>query len=171
MPPLRKSRMEFLLLVLLLSLALAGGQAHPPQQQPSSQVLASAARMEQLMEQCGYTYTKHAPNLWTIGFTGRALGKFKVIVINVEVEKSALVGVVLAQMQGREPSPELMRKLLKANHDRDYIKTFIDDHGDIGIRIERRMRVLDAEEFRANVNQLVRVADQIYAEIQPLLPE
>lgn len=169
MSPLRKSRMEFLLLVLLLSLALAGGQAHPSQEQLSPQLLASAAHMEQLMEECSYTYTKHAPNVWTISFPGRALGEFKVIVTNTE--NAALVGVVLVRMQGREPAPELMRKLLKANHDRDYIKTFIDDDGDIGIRIESRMRVLDAEEFRANVNQVVRVADQVYAEIQPLLPE
>lgn len=167
MPTLRKTRVSFVILALSLSCALLSTGAAAAQEELSPQTQASAQRLVQLMNECGYTYTQVAPNVWTIPSSGRTLGQFKVLV--VAAEDTSLVGVVLVQMHGRPFSPELMRKLLDANHTYDYVKTFIDSDGDIGIRIERRVRILDAEEFRANVRQLSRASDEIYAEIQPLL--
>ncbi|MGE0129140.1 MAG: hypothetical protein AB7U82_13770 [Blastocatellales bacterium] len=151
---------SFALVILSTSAALA-------QAQQLKLDKASAAKIVQLLEESGHNYGKAGENVWTIRYKGNHLPEFGVIVIGHE-NMLILVGVV-AEKKDFNATPEMMKKLLSLNDDFDRVKVGIDDDGDLFNRIDLSLRVVDTQEFKANLEQLSSTVDLTYAAIKPYL--
>lgn len=137
-----------------------------PAQQAATQAKIPA-KLPELLEASGYNYTKAKENVWTIPFKGKSLTQFSVFV--AYSAGLVVVGAVPAEKRQLKVTPDLLHQLLKFNDDLDRVKVAIDSDGDISVRIDSSLRVLDAEEFKAVVEQVAAAADEVYAGIRPFL--
>lgn len=157
-----------LLLTLLVStetLAQTPAQGAKP---ASAADKAGATKTVQLLEASGYGYTKAQGNVWVIKFKGQQLAEFPVIVIYSE-NMLILVSVV-AEKKDYKITPDLMQKLLALNDDLDRVKVGIDkDDGDLFVRIDLSLRVVDDQEFKANLDQISAAVDETYTVLKPFL--
>lgn len=64
---------------------------------------------------------------------------------------------------------DFMRTLLEENHELDQVKVGYDREGDLAVRIDSSVRVMDAAELREIVNQVKNASDEIYGMIEPSL--
>ena len=131
----------------------------PPQGTPA------AVKLEQLLTQSGYSFTKAADNVWVIKFRGKALPELNIIVTTTQA--LAIIGAVVVEKKNLKPSPELNYNLLKLNHKFDRVKIGIDDDEDLFVRVEVGARVLDLQEFKDNVEQVAAATDEVFAAIRP----
>lgn len=152
---------SFAFISLLSLTALAQAQQQPQLDK------ASAAKIVQLLEDSGHNYGKAGENVWTIRYKGNHLSEFAVVVIGHE-SMLILVGVV-AEKKDFNATPEMMRKLLLLNDDFDRVKVGIDKDGDLFNRIDLSLRIVDTQEFKANLEQISSAVDQTYAAIKPYL--
>ncbi len=146
--------------------SLAAGAPARRQATPS-QSTAPVARVTQLLAECSYQYTKAAEAVWVVPFQGKSLGSFKVIVTTQQ--GMLVVFVIVASKADLNLTPEAMEKLLKFNHRVDRVKIGLDDDGDTFVRVDLSLRVLDAQEFKLNVEQVAAGADEVFAGIQTFL--
>jgi Putative bacterial sensory transduction regulator len=145
----------FITILLLCSLAfpqLASAQDKSPQ-----------ARIAQLLEESKYSYTKAADNVWAIAFEGKALTKFNVFATTTTQQDILVVFVVVAEKKRLKVSPELTQKLLKLNEEMLRVKVGIDGEGDMFVRVDLSIRVLDSQELKTNVEQVAAAADEVFA--------
>ena len=77
--------------------------------------------------------------------------------------------VTLVQGQRLPATTEFMRTLLEQNHEFDRVKIGYDREGDLSVRIDGSVRVMDAAELREIVNQVREASDEIYGVIEPNL--
>jgi len=80
-----------------------------------------------------------------------------------------VVFVTLVQNQRLPVTTDFMRTLLEQNHELDRVKVGYDRDGDLSVRIDSNMRVIDATELRDIVNQVKNASDEIYGMIEPSL--
>jgi hypothetical protein len=128
----------------------------------------SAAKIVGLMHADSYNYldTK-SPTVWMIPFAGDHLKNIRVV---VTVKDSTMV--VFATIVDNQHLPEttdFMRTLLQENHELDRVKVGYDREGDLSVRIDGNVRLIDAAELRDIVNQVRNASDEIYGVIQPSL--
>jgi serine protease inhibitor len=171
---LRFARATRLCLVLSLSLAPIAAQAagltadvtSPRVFTFTSPTDASAAKIVTLMQADSYNYVPtKSPTVWMIPFSGDHLKDIRVV---VTVKDSTVVAfVTLVQNQRLPVTTEFMRTLLEQNHEFDRIK--LDREGDLSVRIDGSVRVMDAAELRDIVNQVRNASDEIYGMIEPNL--
>jgi hypothetical protein len=130
---------------------------------------ASAARVGHLLEVSGYNF-KQSPKsdkVWVVDFKGKSLASFKVV---LATQDDLLVTFVTVTEKKRLPtSSEFLAKLLKFNHSLDRVKIGIDDDGDLFVRTDVTIRVLDNQEFKLNIEQVAAAADEVYNGIKPYL--
>jgi hypothetical protein len=152
-------------LALLLALqnvsAQKAGQAQPKAEPKAAK---SPPRMLEILEASGYSYTKAKDNVWTIPFQGKTLAQFNVFV--ALSSNLVVIGAVPVEKKNLNVTPELMRKLLQFNEDLDRVKVGIDEEGDLFIRVDSSLRVMDAEEFKAIVEQVAAATDVVYSGIR-----
>lgn len=137
------------------------------QAQSFGQDKTSSAKLPNLLEQSGYTYSKVSDNIWTISFHGKALPDFKVMISTGE--GMAVMFVVVAEKKQLRVTPELMRSLLLMNDDFDRVKIGIDKNGDLFVRVDSTVRVMDLEELKANIEQVAAATDEITKAIKPYI--
>jgi hypothetical protein len=131
---------------------------------------SSAAKLEALVKNSGYTSSKVSDNVWTIDFAGKQLLKYKVILSASSKDNNGIVVIFANPVEkSRLPSTaNLMTLLLKANHDFDYVKVGIDNDGDVFVRAD----IPDGVEggyFKSIVDQVAAATDQLYGRMKPLL--
>lgn len=161
-------KITFLTVALLLTFFVSTETMAQTAAAPSAADKAGAAKTVQLLEGSGYGYTKAQGNVWVIKFKGQQLTEFPVIVIYSE-NMLILVSVV-AEKKDYRVTPELMQKLLALNDDLDRVKVGIDkDDGDLFVRIDLSLRVVDDQEFKANLEQISAAVDETYAVLKPFL--
>ena len=149
----------FVITVMLLSNlpAVANARAIFKNGNPQN---ASTARVVQLLEDSGYKYTKKSATVWTIDFTGKTLKSFKVI---LATQDDLLVTfVVVARKKDIQISSEFMMKLLNFNHQLDRVKIGIDEDGDLFVRSDINIRILDKTEFKDNIEQVAAATNEVY---------
>ncbi len=151
---------SFALIVLLSVAALAQSQQPKPDK-------ATTAKIVQLLEESGHNYGKAGENVWTIRFKGNHLSEFGVIIATGE--GMLILVSVIAEKKDFNLSPEMMKKLLALNDDLDRVKIGVDGDGDLFARIDLTLRVVDLDEFKANVDHISSSVDQTYAAIKPYL--
>ena len=147
-------------LVILLLAGLATcfqGSTATAQNKPSAKVAA-------LLEETGYSYSKAADTVWSIQFEGKSLPNFNVI---ASAPKDVLVlFTVVAKKDTLKLTPDAMQKLLQLNSRLDRVKIGIDEDGDLFVRTDLSVRVLDAREMKENIEQVAAATDVVYAAVR-----
>jgi hypothetical protein len=132
--------------------------------QPVSQV---ATAVGQLLDQSGYTYTKHSDTVWSINRRGNYLSEFKVV---IGTGNDLMVTfVTVAKKAQLKRSEDLLFMLLRLDHEFDYVKVGLDDDQDLFVRVDSSPRLLDLQEFKATVEQVAKSADEVYGKVRPFL--
>jgi hypothetical protein len=152
--------------------------ARLPEVEPSYQVAVNAeqkvitAKIGQLLEQSGYSYTKVSDTVWSIPYQGKSLANFEVNVITIPDSDLFLIVALVAQKQNLKVSPDLLYKLLKFNHSVDWVKVAITDDGDLIVRIDIDGRTMDLKAFKDAIAQLAAATDELHGQIKAsLIPE
>lgn len=128
---------------------------------------AHSAKITRLLNESKLTFTKQSETIWTTPFEGQNLKDIPVV---MSVGGDILVIFALvAEKKDFNATPALMQKLLTANAEFDRAKIGVDKEGDIFVRIDLSIRVLDAAELKTNIEQTSAVADQVFAYVQPSL--
>jgi methyl-accepting chemotaxis protein len=153
-----------LMLSLMLVASAPAGAGTSPQDPQSDQAKAALTKVAHLLDQSGYKFTKVADSVWTIPFEGKSLASFTVIVSTQE--DIAVIFVILAKKAELNVTPEMMRQLLQLNADLDRVKIGLDDGDDLFVRIDTGIRVLDVDEFKANVDQVSGATDEVHRRIK-----
>jgi hypothetical protein len=122
------------------------------------------AKVARFLEGCGHKYktytTKDGP-VWSIEeLHGGSLKNMRILLAtNGGV---MVMGVVVAEKAHMNVTAEFMHKLLRLTHDLDRVKIGFDNDEDLFVRIESPVRLLDAQDFKAQIDQVVAAADEIY---------
>jgi hypothetical protein len=128
----------------------------------------SAAKIVDLMQADKYKFqTTQSPTVWLIRFAGDHLKDIKVVV--TVKESTMVVFVTVVENQRLPVTTDFMRTLLEQNHELDRVKVGYDRDGDLSVRIDGSVRVMDAAELREIVNQVKNASDEIYGMIEPSL--
>lgn len=155
-----------------LCLCLAGGvslSSMPPAHAQSA-LDTREAKVVSLMKADGYNYVpSRSPSVWSIHFPGKHLTDIKVILAVSEDEDLMVVFVTVAEKRRLPVTADFMIKLLDENHALDRVKVGYDADGDLFVREDSSVRILDAEEFRAIVDQVEKSADEVYGIVAPSL--
>jgi hypothetical protein len=126
-----------------------------------------ATKVAQLLDQSGYTYTKHSDTAWSINRQGNYLSQFKVI---IAVGSDIMVAfVIVAKKAQMNRSEDLLRTLVRQDHEYDYVKVGLDRDDDLFVRIDSNARLLDLQEFKATIEQVANTSDEIYKQVRPFL--
>lgn len=154
-----------LALSLLLCCAVTAAAQTPA---PSAADKAAHAKIVQLLEGSGHAYTKAKDGVWVVPFKGNNLAEISVITLYAE---NMLIFVATAASKTEvKLTPELLQKLLTLNDALDRVKVGIDkSDGDIFVRIDLSLRIVDAQEFKANLEQISAAVDETYAALKPFL--
>ncbi|HJQ69856.1 MAG TPA: YbjN domain-containing protein [Blastocatellia bacterium] len=157
-----KRKTTALVLITLAALASSHTGLHTSYAQDSS-----ASKVARLLEESSLGYSKASNNVWSVPFQGKALPNFLVV---ASVQQDILVlFVVVAEKKDIRVAPELMQKMLKMNADLDRVKIGFDKDGDAFVRIDLSIRVLDVQEFKANIEQVAAAADELFTAIKPFI--
>ena len=125
----------------------------------------NSAKVEQLLKQAGLNYKTVSDSVWVVKAKGNVLPEFDMLV--AENQGVLVVGVVMLNKKNLKLSPELLFKLLKFNHIKDYVKVGVDDDDDLFVRAELNLKRLELDEFKIVFNTVVVQADNVYTEIKP----
>jgi hypothetical protein len=157
--PARSARLLLLLSLLLLPITA---------QATTLSTDDSAAKVVSLMRADSYSYlSTKSPTVWMIPFTGDHLKDIKVVV--TVKDSTMIVFVTVVGNQHLPVTTDFMRTLLEQNHELDRVKVGYDREGDLSVRIDGSVRVMDAAELREIVNQVKNASDEIYGMIEPSL--
>ncbi len=127
----------------------------------------TSAKVTRLLNESKVSYTKLSETVWSVPFEGKQLKDISVVISTAD--PIVVVFAVVAEKKDFKLTPELMQKLLRSNQDFDRVKVGIDKGGDIFVRVDLSTRLLDAEELKANVEQVSAAADEVYAFVKPSL--
>ena len=137
-------------LVLLLAFAAPAALA---QTGPTSKV-------GQLLKASSYDFSQKNDAVWSADFKGKALSSFRLV---VAVQDDVMVTFVTVAEKARVPlSVDFMHKLLRYNSTLDRVKVGLDDDGDLFVRCDASVRILDGKELAAIVDQVSAAADEVY---------
>ena len=63
----------------------------------------------------------------------------------------------------------MMKKLLGLNEQLDRVKIGLDKEGDVFVRIDLSIRILDKQELKENLDQAAAAANDVFAALKPFL--
>ena len=139
---------------LIVFLAVLGMAAAPALAQ------GSAGKVAQLVKASPYDFTQKTDTVWSADFKGKSLSAFRLV---VAVQDDVMVTFVTVAEKPRIPlSVDFMHKLLRFNSTLDRVKIGLDDDGDLFVRCDASVRILDAKELAAIVDQVSAAADEVY---------
>ena len=145
------------------------GQTAQPQTPAQDQDSKSDAdRITEIASASKFTVTRHDSGkqpIWTITRRADHLKEFDVIVM---MKNGVLISfVTVAPKAAIRRTPEVMEKMLKMNYEYDSVKIGFDEDDDAYVRIDQRLRVVDAQEFNSIIEQVSSVADALYDRLKP----
>ena len=127
----------------------------------------SAAKTDQFLGECGHTFVKKTDTVWYLDYQGKSLEKFKLIIAVQDDLMVVFVTVVTkAQMQ---LTPEFTEKLLRYNSRFDRVKIGLDNDGDLFVRCDASVRIMDLQEFKAVIEQVANATDELHKGISSML--
>jgi len=154
--------------IALALMALAGiAGAVPAGGAEPSATAASAAKITELIKTSGHTLTPKTDTVWYGEWHGSALKDFKIV---LAVENDLLVTfVTVAAKSHFQVTPAFLQALLKFNRSLDFVKVGLDSDGDIFVRCDSSVRTLDAQSFKAMIDQVAASADEVDKGMEPFL--
>jgi len=148
---------------MILAAALAAAVVSAQDAAPTG----GAAKVDQLAKASGYSFSRKTDSVWAADFVGKNLKNFRLV---VAVQGDVLVTFVTVADKARMPvNIAFMRKLLRYNSTLDRVKIGYDDDGDLFVRCDASVRVLDATEFHSIVDQVSAASDEVYKGIVEFL--
>jgi hypothetical protein len=164
---MKRLQKRFLLLAALAGMLISQNFSVQATRISQSQTAQTSAKVDQWLKQSGLTYKKASDTVWVVKSKGNALGDFETFVATNE--NVVVIGVVMARQKNLKMTQESLLKILKLNHDNDFVKIGIDEENDLFVRLERKVRTLDLEEFKACYAEVIAASDNVYTEIKPFL--
>jgi hypothetical protein len=152
--------------LLLCALALSASAFAFPASAKADDV-SDGAKVEGLLKQLGQGYERKSDTIFVVPMTGKNLGDFKVVLATGDGLE--VIFVVLAKQARIPDNIDLAKKMLRLNHEFDWVKVEIDDDGDADVRGDVSLRTLDAVELKKNVAQVAAAADEAYGVMLPYL--
>lgn len=136
-----------------------------------AQSAADIAKVVYLMQADNYSFkTTSSPSVWTIHFAGDHLKDIKVVVAIGSGNDAQIVVFVTVTPKSTMPvTTDFMRHLLEQNHNFDRVKIEYDGDDDLSVRIDAKLRVTDAAEFKEIVDQVKNVSDELYGDVESQL--
>ena len=122
-----------------------------------------AAKVEKLLKTTGFTYKTHSPNTWSIEFDRKSIGKVRVIISTGS--DIVVTFAILAKQAAISKTPQMMETLLTTNHEYDYCKIGLDKDGDLFVRIDIPLRLIDSRELKSVIGQIANASDEVYAKV------
>jgi hypothetical protein len=152
--------------VSMILAAALGAVAGCAQEAPAK---GGAAKVDQIAKASGYDFTRKTDSVWAADFQGKNLKNFRLI---VAIQDDVLVTFVTITEKAKMPvNTAFMRKLLHYNSTLDRVKIGYDDDGDLFVRCDASVRVLDAKEFHSIVDQVSAASDEVYKGIAEFLSQ
>jgi hypothetical protein len=129
------------------------------------------AKMVSLMQADGYSYkTTSSPTVWTIHLAGAHIKDIKVVLaIGGDPDSDLIVFTTVVEKQYMPVTVDFMRYLLEQDHQMDRVKIAYDADGDLEVRIDSSLRLVDAAELRRIVDHVKNVSDELYGHIESSL--
>jgi hypothetical protein len=118
------------------------------------------AKIEQLFKQTGLSYKAAREDVWWVEFDKKNLGKVRVITSTGK--GIVVVFVIVAQKAAIRETPQLLKKLLQHNHEYDYVKIGIDKDGDLFVRIDTPVRLIDSTKLREDIDQVANASEEVF---------
>jgi hypothetical protein len=146
---------SFVRALMLISVLCLGAAARP--------ALAQSVSMAKMLEQTGYTYKTHNATTWSIDLDRKNTGTTKVILSTGD--DMLVTFVILAKKAAIKKTPQLLEALARANHDYDYTKIGLDKDGDLFVRIDTKLRLLDAAELKYVIDQVANASNELYPKL------
>lgn len=157
----------FVTLLPVLCLLLAGLVVPAAAQQKPVLDKAAAGKIVQMLEATGLNYSKASENVWLIRYKGDQIGEFNVLVIGHE--GMLILTATIAEKKALKLTVDALQKLMVLNDDFDRVKVGIDSDGDLFVRTDLTLRIVDAQELQLNLEQISGAADGTFATIKPFL--
>ncbi|QQS45653.1 MAG: YbjN domain-containing protein [Acidobacteriota bacterium] len=152
-------------LFFILMIATVGQAQTPPAGDQANK--ANRSKVLQLLEDTGHNYSKSSDDVWVVPYTGNNLKEFNVVTV-LEQNLVVLV-VILAEKDGVKYTPEMMTRVLRLNEEFDRVKIGVSESGNLFVRIDLSLRILDGQELKENIEQIAAAADEAYLAIKPYL--
>jgi hypothetical protein len=129
------------------------------------------AKVISLMNADGYNFNAtNSKSVWAIHFAGNNVKDIRVgVTISPQPAATLVVFVTVAEKRRLPVTTDFMRLLLDQNEKMDRVKIGFDGEGDLMVRIDARLRVTDAAEFKSIVEQAKNASDELYGMIEPQL--
>ena len=125
-----------------------------------AQAQSGVGKIAQLLKASSYDFSQKTDTVWSADFKGKSLSTFRLV---VAVQDDVMVTFVTVAEKARIPlSADFMHKLLRYNSTLDRVKIGLDDDGDLFVRCDASVRVLDSKELAAIVDQVSAAADEVY---------
>lgn len=126
---------------------------------------AVVAKVSQWLESSGFPHRKTGDTSWVVE---RPSGK-KGWVLVATGSDFVVVAVIVAEKNNIRVTSDLNFNLLKLNHSMDYFKVGYDDDDDLFVRIEAKIRTVDAVSLKEMISQIDAAADKTYETVRPFL--
>lgn len=136
-------------------------------QEPSAQTKESAGKVVQLLSGSGYQFKQYSPVVWGIDFKGDSLESFRVVITTQD--SLVVIFTTVAKKSEIPLTVPLLTAMLRCNDTFDRVKLGLSDSGDAFVRMDVTARLLDAAEFKADLEQLSAAVDEAYKQIKPYL--
>lgn len=152
-------------LACIINITAVQAQTPPPDQA----VKTNRSRVVQLLEESGYNYSKSSDDVWVIPYNGNNLKEFNVVTV-LEQHLIVLV-VIVAEKPQVKLSQEMMARALRLNEEFDRVKIGISESGNLFVRTDLSLRILDGRELKENIEQIAAAADESWQALKQYLSE
>jgi hypothetical protein len=142
--------------LMLVAAVCVGSGSHPAR--------AQSVGMDAMLKQTVYAYTTHNDTTWSIDLDRKNIGKMRVILSSGS--DILVTFVIMAKKAGIQKTPQLLDALATANNDYDYAKIGLDKDGDMFVRVDMPLRILDATELKQIIDQVANASDELYPKIK-----
>ena len=123
----------------------------------------SAVIVEKLLAQSGHKYTSAGGGVWVIRRNGKSLQYFQVVLYTGP--GTLTTEVTVPPIKSAPPLKEMALNLLRLSSRLNYVKIGV-DKDDLFVRNEARLKSLNVEEFKDNIEKVAMAADMVYQEMQ-----
>lgn len=122
------------------------------------------ATVERLLAESGQKFVSAGAGVWIISRNGPNLISFRIVLSSAA--GTLITEVIVApgkSVRINDAGPYLLRLANKL----DYVKVGLDIGGDLFVRNEARVKSLDVEEFKSNIERVAAAADRVFVEVKP----
>lgn len=152
-------------LTLVMALSLSGltrAATLPATTTPQSKQ-ESIAKVTKLLTESGQIHRKTGESTWLI----ERRGKSPILV--AAGNEFVVLGIIVAVKKNIRATADLSFKLMKLNHNLDYVKAGFDDDDDLFVRNELRVRTVDLASFKAMIEDVISGANKAQEVVNPFL--